>query len=46
MPLSKEITNLMKEMENNLKDTINESLKKQEKLFTNKLDQISSNLKL
>ena len=46
MPLSKEITNLIKEMENNLKDTINKSLKKQEKLFTNKLDQISSNLKL
>ena len=46
MPLSKEITNLIKEMENNLKDTIHESLKKQEKLFTDKLDQISSNLKL
>ena len=33
-------------MENNLKDTIHESLKKQEKLFTDKLDQILSNLKL
>ena len=46
MPLSKEITNLIKEMENNLKGTIHESLKKQEKLFTDKLNQISSNLKL
>ena len=46
MPLSKEITNLIKEMENNLKDTIHKSLKKQEKLFTDKLDQISNNLKL
>ena len=46
MPLSKEITNLIKEMENNLKDTIHKSLKKQEKLFTDKLDQISINLKL
>ena len=33
-------------MENNLKDTIHESLKKQEKLSSDKLDQISSNLKL
>ena len=36
MPLSKEITNLIKEMENNLKDTIHESLKKQKNyLLTN-----------
>ena len=49
MDPTKEIVNLMKEMENNIKsfikETIKEALKEQEKVFSSKIDEIFSNLK-
>ena len=49
MAPTREITNLMKEMENNIKthiqETIEEALKRQEIKFNNKIDEVFSKLK-
>ena len=50
MAPTKEIVNLIKDMENNIKiymeETIEEALKKQERRFNKKIDEIFSNLKI
>ena len=49
MAPTREITNLMKEMENNIKthiqETIEEALKRQEIKFNNKINEVFSKLK-